>query len=45
MLKNNIDFYCDTSIYLNWATTQQNVSLGVSDQARHNPACAATEAS
>ena len=28
-----------------WATTQQNVSSGVSDQARHKPACAATEAS
>ena len=29
----------------NWATTRQNVSSGVSDQARHKPACAATEAS
>ena len=28
-----------------WAMTQQNVSSGVSDQARHKPACAATEAS
>ena len=28
-----------------WATTQQNMSSGVSDQARHKPACAATEAS
>ena len=28
-----------------WATTRQNMSLGVSDQARHKPACAATEAS
>ena len=28
-----------------WATTRQNVSSGVSDQARHKPACAATEAS
>ena len=28
-----------------WATTWQNVSSGVSDQARHKPACAATEAS
>ena len=28
-----------------WATTQQNVSLGVSDQAKHKPACSATEAS
>ena len=28
-----------------WATTQQNVSSGVSDQATHEPACAATEAS
>ena len=27
------------------ATTRQNVSSGVSDQARHKPACAATEAS
>ena len=25
--------------------TRQNMSLGVSDQARHKPACAATEAS
>ena len=31
-------------IYI-WATTRQNVSSGVSDQARHKPACAATEAS
>ena len=30
---------------MTWATTQQNVSSGVSDQARHKPACAATEAS
>ena len=30
---------------LNWATTRQNMSLGVSNQARHKPACAATEAS
>ena len=30
-------------IYI-WATTQQNLSSGVSDQARHKPACAATEA-
>ena len=28
-----------------WATARQNVSSGVSDQARHKPACAATEAS
>ena len=28
-----------------WAMTRQNVSSGVSDQARHKPACAATEAS
>ena len=28
-----------------WATTRQNVSSGVSDQARHKPACAAIEAS
>ena len=28
-----------------WATTWQNVSLGVSDRARHKPACAATEPS
>ena len=28
-----------------WATTRQNVSSGVSDQARHKRACAATEAS
>ena len=28
-----------------WATTRQNVSSGVSDQARHKQACAATEAS
>ena len=27
-----------------WATTQQNVSSRVSDQARHKPDCAATEA-
>ena len=26
------------------ATTRQNMSSGVSDQARHKPACAATEA-
>ena len=31
--------------YYIWATTRQNVSSGVSDQARHRPACAATEAS
>ena len=30
--------------YYNWATTRQNMSSGVSDQARHKPACAATEA-
>ena len=28
-----------------WAMTRQNVSSGVSDQARHKPASAATEAS
>ena len=28
-----------------WATPWENVSSGVSDQARHKPACAATEAS
>ena len=28
-----------------WATTRQNEPLGVSDQARHKPACTATEAS
>ena len=28
-----------------WVTTRQNMSSGVSDQARHKPACAATEAS
>ena len=28
-----------------WATPWENVSLGVSDQARHKPACTATEAS
>ena len=28
-----------------WATTQQNVSSGVSNHARHKPASAATEAS
>ena len=28
-----------------WATTWQNVSLGVSNQARHKAACAATDAS
>ena len=28
-----------------WATTRQNVSSGVSDQTRHKPACAATDAS
>ena len=28
-----------------WATTRQNVSSGVSDQDRHKPACAATDAS
>ena len=31
-------------IYYLWATTRQNVSSGVSDQARHKPACTATEA-
>ena len=31
--------------YYTWATTRQNLSLGVSEEARHNPACAATEAS
>ena len=31
-------------IYI-WATTRQNMSSGVSDQARHKPACTATEAS
>ena len=30
---------------LNWAIPWENVSSGVSDQARHKPACAATEAS
>ena len=30
---------------MKWATTWQKVSLGVSDQARHKPACTATEAS
>ena len=28
-----------------WATTWQNMSSGVTDQARHKPACPATEAS
>ena len=28
-----------------WATTWQTVSSGISDQARHKPACAATETS
>ena len=28
-----------------WTMTRQNVSSGVSDQARRKPACAATEAS
>ena len=28
-----------------WAVTRQNLSWEVSDQARHKPACAATEAS
>ena len=30
---------------IEWASTRQNVSSGVSDQARHKPACTATEAS
>ena len=30
---------------ITWARTRQNVSSGVSDQARHKPACAATETS
>ena len=33
------------TLHYNWATTRQNVSSGVSDQARHKPACTATEAS
>ena len=37
---------CDLRFsFCNWATTWQNVSSEVSDQARHKPACAATEAS
>ena len=32
-------------LYYNWALSRQNVSSGLSDQARHKPACAATEAS
>ena len=36
---------CRLYYYYKWATTRQNVSSGVSDQARHKPACAATEAS
>ena len=35
----------DSDMVLIWATRRQNVCLGVSDQARHKPACAATEAS
>ena len=35
----------ENTIYVIWATTRQNVSSGVSNQARHKPACAATEAS
>ena len=31
--------------YYTWASSWQNVASGVSDQARHKPACAATEAS
>ena len=46
---NTVVFYLDPSMQLNdecnWATTRQNVSSGVSDQARHKPACTATEAS
>ena len=33
------------TVRLNWAKTRQNVSSGVSDQARHKLACAATESS
>ena len=38
-------FSCFFSHFYHWATTRQNVSSGVSDQARHKSACAATEAS
>ena len=31
--------------YFIWAMTWQNMSSGVSDQAKHKPACTATEAS
>ena len=37
-------FWLCLPIFCIWATTRQNVSSGVSDQARHKPACAATEA-
>ena len=36
--------YSQVSLYI-WATTGQNMSSGVSDQARLKPVCAATEAS
>ena len=32
-------------VVISWATTRQHVFSGVSDQARHKPACAVTEAS
>ena len=35
----------DTLYENKWATTRQNVSSGLSNQARHKQACAATEAS
>ena len=38
-------FVCDVLHKYYWATTRQNMSSGVSDQARHKLACAATEAS
>ena len=38
-------YFSSQAIAIKWATPWENVYSGVSDQARHKPACTATEAS
>ena len=40
-----IKTYMNISAPYTWASSWKNVSSGISDQARHKPACAATETS
>ena len=44
-LPNSLVVFYKMYLWIIWATTRQNVSSGVSDQARHKLACTATEAS